>query len=110
MKGKFDQNGEIHANVQTAYHFDTPKISFSSLLYESPWFFMCATLLPYDVSDNAPFQLETTMRSTTGCMVSSLNHLKDMQDENGAFFVFPDISIRVDGQYRFRMTLFEIAG
>jgi hypothetical protein len=70
---------------------------------------MCATLLPEDDTSNDRFQLSTTLRSATGCMVSSLNQLKNLNNENGAFFVFPDISVRVEGKYRFRMTLFEIA-
>ncbi|KAI8583456.1 hypothetical protein K450DRAFT_223765 [Umbelopsis ramanniana AG] len=80
-----------------------------SLIFESPWLFMCATLLPEDDTGNNKFQLNTTLRSATGCMVSSLNQLKNLNNENGAFFVFPDISVRVEGKYRFRMTLFEIA-
>jgi hypothetical protein len=70
---------------------------------------MCATLLPEDNTGDNKFQLDTTLRSATGCMVSSLNQLKNLNNENGAFFVFPDISVRVEGKYRFRMTLFEIA-
>lgn len=85
-------------------------ISPFSLLFESPCLFMCATLLPVHDGIASSFELDTTIRSATGCMVSSLNHLKDLNDESGAFFVFPDISVRVDGVYRFRMTLFEITG
>ncbi|KAG2180818.1 hypothetical protein INT43_008397 [Umbelopsis isabellina] len=81
-----------------------------NLMFESPCLFMCATLLPVHDGIASNFELETTIRSATGCMVSSLNHLKDLNDDSGAFFVFPDISVRVDGVYRFRMTLFEITG
>src|ERR1700720_2932692 len=98
----------LHVKSVSTTHVSNRLTFFTSNLYESPWFFMCATLLPDDGSSDPPFELETTFRSATGCMVSSLNHLKDLKNQNGAFFVFPDISIRVDGHYRFRMTLFEI--
>lgn len=39
----------------------------------------------------------------TGSVVSSLFHLKDQ-----SCFVFPDLSVRTEGRWRFKMSLYEI--
>ncbi|KAI9490381.1 velvet factor, partial [Zychaea mexicana] len=49
-------------------------------------------------------------RSTTGSVVSSLYHLKDIDNSDAGFFVFPDLSVRVEGNYRLKLSLFEIIG
>jgi hypothetical protein len=50
--------------------------------------------------------------STVGTLVSSLHYLEDIESdtEKTAFFVFPDISVRMEGAFRFKMTLYEIVG
>jgi len=42
-------------------------------------------------------------RCTTGSVVSSLYHLKDTEhnNEDAGFFVFPDLSVRTEGSYRY---------
>ncbi|KAF8970630.1 velvet factor-domain-containing protein [Flammula alnicola] len=49
-------------------------------------------------------------RCTTGSVVSSLYHLKDPQhnNEDAGFFVFPDLSVRTEGSYRLKLSLFEV--
>lgn len=69
-------------------------------------------------------------RCTTGSVVSSLYHLKDPQHNNegprlplnsqptaslsplsdAGFFVFPDLSVRTEGSYRLKLSLFEVVG
>lgn len=51
-------------------------------------------------------------RCTTGSVVSSLYHLKDSENENrdAGFFVFPDLSVRQEGSYRLKLSLFEVVG
>jgi len=51
-------------------------------------------------------------RCTTGSVVSSLYHLKDPEHDNedAGFFVFPDLSIRNEGSYRLKLSLFEVVG
>lgn len=46
----------------------------------------------------------------TGSVVSSLYHLKDVENGNrdAGFFVFPDVSIRTEGSYRLKLSLFEV--
>jgi hypothetical protein len=50
--------------------------------------------------------------STTGSVVSSLYHLKDAENgnEDAGFFVFPDLSVRTEGSYRLKLSLFEVVG
>ncbi|KAJ1948079.1 hypothetical protein EC988_005318 [Linderina pennispora] len=49
-------------------------------------------------------------RTMTGSVVASLAHLKDIDGTDGAFFVFPDLSVRCEGAYRLKFSLFEIVG
>ncbi|KAJ1899022.1 hypothetical protein LPJ66_002389, partial [Kickxella alabastrina] len=49
-------------------------------------------------------------RTMTGSVVASLAHLKDVNGNDGAFFVFPDLSVRCEGVYRLKFSLFEIVG
>lgn len=42
-------------------------------------------------------------KHVTGSVVSSLFHLKDQ-----SCFVFPDLSVRTEGRWRFKMSLYEI--
>ena len=51
-------------------------------------------------------------RCTTGSVVSSLYHLKDSENQNAdaGFFVFPDLSVRTEGSYRLKLSLYEVVG
>ena len=44
--------------------------------------------------------------------MSSLYHLKDSENDNrdAGFFVFPDLSVRQEGSYRLKLSLFEVVG
>lgn len=43
----------------------------------------------------------------SGCLVSSLHKLKDRENVDGGFFVFGDISIKQEGTYRLRFSLYK---
>ena len=43
-----------------------------------------------------------------GSLVSSLHRLKDSDNNDGGFFVFGDISVKIEGGFRLKFTLFEI--
>ncbi|KAI7818300.1 velvet factor, partial [Gamsiella multidivaricata] len=47
-------------------------------------------------------------RALAGTVVSSLNRLKDVDNSDGGFFVFGDMSVRIEGRFSLRMTLFEL--
>ena len=65
--------------------------------------------LIHDVLD---FPQDGKTRCTTGSVVSSLYHLKDSENDNrdAGFFVFPDLSVRQEGSYRLKLSLFEVVG
>lgn len=46
--------------------------------------------------------------SLTGTVVSSLHRLKDTDNQDGGFFVWGDLSVKLEGHFRFRFILFEI--
>ncbi|KAI8142609.1 velvet factor [Fennellomyces sp. T-0311] len=48
------------------------------------------------------------MSGLAGQTVSSMYKLKDYDNNDGGFFVFGDLSVRIEGQFRLRFTLFEI--
>ncbi|KAF9350302.1 hypothetical protein BGX26_011490 [Mortierella sp. AD094] len=51
-------------------------------------------------------------KATTGSSVSSLYPLKDFEDNGteSGFFVFPDLSVRMEGTYRLKFCLYEMVG
>ncbi|KAL9556058.1 hypothetical protein MBANPS3_002054 [Mucor bainieri] len=49
-------------------------------------------------------------KTTAGSVVQSLHKLKDTNNTEGAFFVFADISIRIEGVFKLKFTLFQIKG
>ncbi|TPX59719.1 hypothetical protein PhCBS80983_g02275 [Powellomyces hirtus] len=48
-------------------------------------------------------------RVLMGSMVSSCHYLCDLNGLKGAYFVFPDLSLRVEGIFRLRMSLYNLA-
>jgi hypothetical protein len=79
----------------------------SSFLY-NPYYFMYASLLTAETQEELHLLKDGKTRSTTGSIVSSLYRLKDLNNQDGAFFVFPDLSVRMEGHYRLKFSLFEI--
>ncbi|CAG8552209.1 2818_t:CDS:2 [Paraglomus brasilianum] len=73
-----------------------------------PYYFMCANLVHPAQENNEHYNMSP--RVLTGTVVSSLHKLKDIDNQDGGFFVFGDISVRVEGRYRLRFSLFEIIG
>ncbi|CAO3697083.1 unnamed protein product [Umbelopsis ramanniana] len=72
---------------------------------QSPHYFMCANLVhPHDHTKlYLPVQ-----NYLTGTIVSSLHRLKDIDNSDGAFFVFGDLAVKEEGEFRLLFSLFEI--
>ncbi|KAF2657934.1 hypothetical protein K491DRAFT_714063 [Lophiostoma macrostomum CBS 122681] len=72
---------------------------------QSPYLFMCTSLYKaekdeaWDISGN---------KSLAGSLVSSLHRLKDVDNKDGGFFVFGDISCKVQGSFRLHFSLFDL--
>ncbi|KAJ2956190.1 hypothetical protein NQZ79_g7914 [Umbelopsis isabellina] len=71
---------------------------------------MYASLMAADIDEELHLLRDGKTRSTTGSVVSSLYHLKDIDNADAGFFVFPDLSVRMEGNYRLKLSLFEIIG
>jgi len=69
---------------------------------------MYATLSAPEGEEELHVLKDAKTRATTGSVVSSLYRLKDLDHSDAAFFVFPDLSIRIEGAYRIKFTLYEI--
>lgn len=73
--------------------------------------FMFASLVPEDSDEELYVMSGSKSRHVVGSVVSSLYHLKDPIDHSpSAFFVFPDLGVRSEGTFRFKMCLYELTG
>ncbi|CAG8828375.1 4721_t:CDS:2, partial [Gigaspora rosea] len=89
--------------IQLKVHDSTlPQVEKSSFL-QNPYFFMYASLMAPDTNEELHLLRDGKTRSTTGSVVSSLYHLKDIDNSDAGFFVFPDLSVRMEGTYRLRL-------
>lgn len=73
---------------------------------QSPYLFMCCNLV--HANDPEGEIVAPAHRALAGTVVSSLNRLKDVDNSDGGFFVFGDMSARIEGRFRLRFTLFEL--
>ncbi|TWU75009.1 hypothetical protein ED733_006058 [Metarhizium rileyi] len=75
-------------------------------LYDSPYLFMTSSLLPenYDELAKGP---ELPSNYLVGSLASSIHRLRDTDNMEGGFFVFGDLSVKQEGRYRLRFTLYE---
>ncbi|KAJ7624150.1 velvet factor [Mycena rosella] len=78
----------------------------------NPYYFMYAALVDANDDNEVKFVTDGGRPSTSGALVSSIRVLKDYPnvDEDAAFFIFPDICVRLEGSWRFKLTLFVIDG
>jgi len=93
----------VNQDVDPAQHF-----------MQSPYLFISCTLWDEDdqnqVVGNESGASGKKEPAVAGCLVSSLHRLKDggPNEREGAFFVFGDVSIRVQGRHRLRFSLFDV--
>ncbi|KAK9235837.1 velvet factor, partial [Lipomyces kononenkoae] len=72
---------------------------------QSPFFFMCANL--YDPVVDTPIARPPS-ETLAGTLVSSLHRVRDSNDREGGYFVFGDLSIKLEGRFRLQFNLFEM--
>lgn len=82
----------------------------SPTLLADPYYLMNATLVRADNQQDLHLLKDGKTRYTLGSTVSSLFQLKDEDKTDAGFFVFPDLSVRVEGEYRLKLDLYEIVG
>ncbi|KAL2890286.1 developmental regulator [Ceratocystis lukuohia] len=73
---------------------------------QSPYFFMSCTLVG---ADEQPLK-DIPSTSIVGSLASSLHKLKDTDNSDAGFFIFPDLSVKAEGKFRLRFSLFEFQG
>ncbi|KAI9829453.1 MAG: hypothetical protein M1826_005635 [Phylliscum demangeonii] len=71
---------------------------------QSPYYFMCCNL--YEARAEGP--PVATQNALAGTLVSSLHRLKDVDNSDGGFFVFGDLSVKIEGEFRLLFSLFEM--
>ncbi|KAJ2721192.1 hypothetical protein GGI07_004118 [Coemansia sp. Benny D115] len=91
-------------------HVSDPATSNNRIYLHNPYYFMYATLMDEHGERELNTLSDKKARTMTGSVVASLAHLKDINGNDGAFFVFPDLSVRCEGVYRLKFSLFEIIG
>ncbi|KAL2349803.1 velvet factor-domain-containing protein [Cryomyces antarcticus] len=82
----------------------------SQQFLQSPYLFMCCSLWVAGKGEPPTGQGQQHRASQTlaGSLVSSLHRLKDINNHDGGFFVFGDLSVKVVGQHRLHFSLFEM--
>ncbi|KAL1898189.1 hypothetical protein Sste5346_003595 [Sporothrix stenoceras] len=71
---------------------------------QSPYYFMSCSLLKGDEASSK----EPLPSYLIGTVVSSLHRLKDTDNQDGGFFVFGDLSCKVEGKFRLLFTLYQM--
>ncbi|RUS14606.1 velvet factor-domain-containing protein [Endogone sp. FLAS-F59071] len=74
---------------------------------QNPYFFMNASIVTADYQE---LNIVNGNPTTAGTVVQSLYRLKDVDNTDGGFFIFPDMSVRVEGKYRIKFSLYLIQG
>jgi hypothetical protein len=77
------------------------------LSLSGPYFFMSVSLVGRSDGSVPQGTLGTAL---AGTLVSSLHRLKDTDNNDGAFFVFGDLSVKVEGSFRLQFNLYEMRG
>ena len=78
---------------------------FARHYLQSPYYFMCCSL--YDALEDRPVPVPPST-ALAGTLVSSLHRLKDVDNNDGGFFVFGDLSVKIEGDFRLKFSLFEM--
>lgn len=76
----------------------------------NPYYFLYAVLAEADSPRELHLLPDGKRGYATGSCVSGLHHLRDLDGFDQAFFVFPDLSVRVEGWFRLKLILYETVG
>ncbi|KAL2755497.1 hypothetical protein ACRALDRAFT_1082293 [Sodiomyces alcalophilus JCM 7366] len=78
----------------------------------NPYHFVMCHLIDVGEKDSKGQAIEKPVEGNKliGTIVSSLHRLKDVQNQDVAYFVFSDVSVKVEGLFKLHFTLYEMAG
>lgn len=82
----------------------SPKKDPMQNFLQNPYLIMSCQLIKADEEKDP----QPTTNALLGTIVSSLYSLKDTDNSLGGFFVFGDLSVKCEGQYKLEFTLFEL--
>ncbi|KAF8214459.1 velvet factor [Mycena galopus ATCC 62051] len=112
---------KAHRKTSTNADLDDPSYtnltSYAQSFRQTTYYFMFASFTKPDGNTELHWRTDGRTRCTTGSVVSSLYALKDpiapgatSPASDAGFFVFPDLSVRREGSYRLKLSLFEVVG
>ncbi|CAO0796742.1 unnamed protein product [Mucor circinelloides] len=73
---------------------------------QNPYLFMCVSLVNASTHEDI---IHSTQNTLSGQTSSSMYKLKDINNHDGGFFVFGDLSVKLEGQFRLKFSMFEIS-
>ncbi|OBT96375.1 hypothetical protein VE01_05624 [Pseudogymnoascus verrucosus] len=74
---------------------------------QSPYYFISTSLVDDD-ENKSPEDREEVKNALAGTLVSSLHRLKDSDNIDRGFFVFGDLSVKIEGTFKLQFTLYEV--
>lgn len=74
--------------------------------HAGPYLFMSCSLVAEDYDEQAK-GADVPSNYLTGSLVSSVHRLKDSSNNDGGFFIFGDLSVKQEGRFRLRFTLYD---
>ena len=77
---------------------------------ENAFYFMQAALTEPTSEDEIARTPISELAVTNSGYVSSVQRFKDVDERDGSFFCFQDLSIRIEGSFRLKFNLFEVSG
>ncbi|KAJ7054617.1 velvet factor-domain-containing protein [Mycena amicta] len=84
---------------------------YAQSFLQNPYYFMFASLAKPDDDTELHWLKDGRTRCTTGSVVSSLIVRRRHNPRRMlGFFVFPDLSVRTEGSYRLKLSLYEVVG
>ncbi|KAK3984591.1 velvet factor-domain-containing protein [Cladorrhinum sp. PSN332] len=77
---------------------------------QNPYLILVARLVPKISSDDSDDKQRSEVKTgdLAGTVVSSLYNLKDLNNTQGGFFIFGDLSVKKEGTFRLEFILFEL--
>ncbi|KAK4514907.1 Tim44 domain-containing protein [Mucor velutinosus] len=73
---------------------------------QNPYLFMSVSLVNPSTHEDIVHSTQNTLSGQTS---SSMYKLKDINNHDGGFFVFGDLSVKLEGQFRLKFSMFEIS-
>ena len=81
----------------------SPRADPAQSYLQSPYLFMACSLLPEHDKEDTP-----ATNSLIGTVVSSLHKLKDANNIDGGFFIFGDLSVKIEGRFKLQFSLYQM--